>query len=90
MYEITLLVYGSLHLLKSTHSLQVRAILLDPSCSGSGTAADRLDHLLPSYATGGFWQIAVCFLSLIHIALIHLLTLAHAMCNERTYVDPIG
>ncbi|XP_027085362.1 25S rRNA (cytosine-C(5))-methyltransferase NSUN5 isoform X7 [Coffea arabica] len=28
----------------------IRAILLDPSCSGSGTAIDRLDHLLPSYA----------------------------------------
>ncbi|KAH7574412.1 hypothetical protein JRO89_XS03G0293100 [Xanthoceras sorbifolium] len=28
---------------------EVRAILLDPSCSGSGTAADRLDHLLPSH-----------------------------------------
>ncbi|XP_059453103.1 25S rRNA (cytosine-C(5))-methyltransferase NSUN5 [Corylus avellana] len=28
------------------------AILLDPSCSGSGTASSRLDHLLPSYATG--------------------------------------
>ncbi|ERN04823.1 probable 28S rRNA (cytosine-C(5))-methyltransferase [Amborella trichopoda] len=31
---------------------KVRAILLDPSCSGSGTAIDRLDHLLPSYGTG--------------------------------------
>ncbi|XP_057960112.1 25S rRNA (cytosine-C(5))-methyltransferase NSUN5 isoform X2 [Malania oleifera] len=31
---------------------KVRAILLDPSCSGSGTAAERLDHLLPSYAAG--------------------------------------
>ncbi|KAF8369461.1 hypothetical protein HHK36_032521 [Tetracentron sinense] len=31
---------------------KVRAILLDPSCSGSGTAAERLDHLLPSYTTG--------------------------------------
>ncbi|KAF4351362.1 hypothetical protein F8388_022737 [Cannabis sativa] len=31
---------------------KVRAILLDPSCSGSGTASVRLDHLLPSYATG--------------------------------------
>ncbi|XP_037492910.1 28S rRNA (cytosine-C(5))-methyltransferase isoform X4 [Jatropha curcas] len=30
--------------------LQIRAILLDPSCSGSGTAAQRLDHLLPSHA----------------------------------------
>uniref|UniRef100_A0A2P2KU42 Uncharacterized protein MANES_16G083500 n=1 Tax=Rhizophora mucronata TaxID=61149 RepID=A0A2P2KU42_RHIMU len=30
--------------------LQVCSILLDPSCSGSGTAAQRLDHLLPSYA----------------------------------------
>ncbi|KAK9131323.1 hypothetical protein Sjap_011810 [Stephania japonica] len=28
--------------------LLIRAILLDPSCSGSGTAAERLDHLLPS------------------------------------------
>ncbi|KAL9249446.1 25S rRNA (cytosine-C(5))-methyltransferase NSUN5-like protein [Drosera capensis] len=27
---------------------ELQAILLDPSCSGSGTAADRLDHLLPS------------------------------------------
>ncbi|KAA8546227.1 hypothetical protein F0562_003034 [Nyssa sinensis] len=31
---------------------KVRAILLDPSCSGSGTAAERLDHLLPSYSAG--------------------------------------
>ncbi|KAH0969808.1 hypothetical protein GBA52_028404 [Prunus armeniaca] len=29
---------------------EVRAILLDPSCSGSGTASARLDHLLPSSA----------------------------------------
>lgn len=34
--------------------LQLRAILLDPSCSGSGTAIDRLDHLLPSYNSGKF------------------------------------
>lgn len=31
---------------------KVRAILLDPSCSGSGTASVRLDHLLPSNAAG--------------------------------------
>ncbi|VFQ87622.1 unnamed protein product [Cuscuta campestris] len=31
---------------------KVRAILLDPSCSGSGTALDRLDHLLPSANAG--------------------------------------
>ncbi|XP_057985255.1 25S rRNA (cytosine-C(5))-methyltransferase NSUN5-like [Hevea brasiliensis] len=30
---------------------KIRAILLDPSCSGSGTTAQRLDHLLPSHAT---------------------------------------
>ncbi|KAI5061123.1 hypothetical protein GOP47_0023628 [Adiantum capillus-veneris] len=29
---------------------QVKAILLDPSCSGSGTVYRRLDHLLPSSA----------------------------------------
>eukprot|EP00897_Mesotaenium_endlicherianum_P009684 jgi/Mesen1/8744/ME000052S08166 len=28
----------------------VKAVLLDPSCSGSGTAAQRLDHLMPSVA----------------------------------------
>ena len=28
--------------------MQVRGVLLDPSCSGSGTAASRLDALLPS------------------------------------------
>ncbi|GJR53044.1 hypothetical protein Tco_1403565 [Tanacetum coccineum] len=28
---------------------KVRAILFDPSCYGSGTVADRLDHLLPSH-----------------------------------------
>ncbi|KAJ4769818.1 S-adenosyl-L-methionine-dependent methyltransferases superfamily protein [Rhynchospora pubera] len=28
---------------------KVRAILLDPSCSGSGISAQRLDHLLPSH-----------------------------------------
>lgn len=31
---------------------KVCAILLDPSCSGSGTVVDRLDHLLPSYSAG--------------------------------------
>ncbi|KAL1829401.1 hypothetical protein DCAR_0208739 [Daucus carota subsp. sativus] len=31
---------------------KVRGILVDPSCSGSGTAVDRLDHLLPSYQPG--------------------------------------
>ena len=31
---------------------QFRAILLDPSCSGSGTITDRLDHLLPSHSAG--------------------------------------
>jgi putative methyltransferase len=32
--------------------LQVRAILLDPSCSGSGISTERLDHLLPSHSRG--------------------------------------
>ncbi|KAJ9702050.1 hypothetical protein PVL29_003999 [Vitis rotundifolia] len=37
---------------------KVRAILLDPSCSGSGTTAERLDHLLPSYAAGDATDVA--------------------------------
>ena len=32
--------------------LQIRAILLDPSCSGSGIATERLDYLLPSFNKG--------------------------------------
>uniref|UniRef100_A0A0D9VDT4 SAM-dependent MTase RsmB/NOP-type domain-containing protein n=1 Tax=Leersia perrieri TaxID=77586 RepID=A0A0D9VDT4_9ORYZ len=31
---------------------KVRAILLDPSCSGSGISTERLDHLLPSHSRG--------------------------------------
>ncbi|GLJ31103.1 hypothetical protein SUGI_0622630 [Cryptomeria japonica] len=31
---------------------KVQAILLDPSCSGSGTTLQRLDHLLPSHVAG--------------------------------------
>ena len=31
----------------------VAGVLLDPSCSGSGTAASRLDHLLPSHRDAG-------------------------------------
>lgn len=27
---------------------EVRGVILDPSCSGSGTAHSRMDHLLPS------------------------------------------
>ena len=27
---------------------QVRGVILDPSCSGSGTGLSRMDHLLPS------------------------------------------
>ncbi|KAM7274702.1 hypothetical protein ACFE04_016568 [Oxalis oulophora] len=37
---------------KDPEYAKVRAILLDPSCSGSGTASERLDHLLPSHAGG--------------------------------------
>ncbi|KAI5669655.1 hypothetical protein M9H77_19508 [Catharanthus roseus] len=37
---------------KDRNSLKIQAILLDPSCSGSGTVIDRLDHLLPSYTAG--------------------------------------
>ncbi|XP_059645213.1 25S rRNA (cytosine-C(5))-methyltransferase NSUN5-like [Cornus florida] len=37
---------------KNASFSKIRAILLDPSCSGSGTATERLDHLLPSYSTG--------------------------------------
>ena len=32
---------------------EVRGALVDPSCSGSGTARSRMDHLLPSYAQKG-------------------------------------
>ncbi|KAL0311844.1 UNVERIFIED_CONTAM: 25S rRNA (cytosine-C(5))-methyltransferase NSUN5 [Sesamum radiatum] len=38
---------------------KVRAILLDPSCSGSGTAFERFDHLLPSHNAGGTDQVDI-------------------------------
>ncbi|XP_059665681.1 uncharacterized protein LOC132311670 isoform X2 [Cornus florida] len=39
-------------------TLEIRAILLDPSCSGSGIAIEILDHLLPSYSTAA-WSLAL-------------------------------
>lgn len=36
----------------SSRFSDVKAILLDPSCSGSGTSFRRLDHLLPSSTSG--------------------------------------
>jgi putative methyltransferase len=39
-------------LIACLHYEQVKGILLDPSCSGSGTSVQRLDHLLPSAAEG--------------------------------------
>ncbi|EPS69833.1 hypothetical protein M569_04929, partial [Genlisea aurea] len=45
--EVNHVDFLSLDPLDSSYS-RVRAILVDPSCSGSGTASDRLDHLLPS------------------------------------------
>ena len=34
--------------LTSEKFAEVRGVILDPSCSGSGTAHSRMDHLLPS------------------------------------------
>jgi putative methyltransferase len=35
-------------------TLQVKGVILDPSCSGSGTTVSRMDHLLPgSSSTAG-------------------------------------
>lgn len=38
---------------------KVEAVLLDPSCSGSGTTFSRMDHLLPSAAEKAFGAAAV-------------------------------
>ena len=35
--------------LSSEEWSEVRGVILDPSCSGSGTAHSRMDHLLPSH-----------------------------------------
>ena len=42
----------SLPLADSAEFAGVTHALLDPSCSGSGTALSRMDHLLPSFAAG--------------------------------------
>lgn len=39
---------------------KIRAILLDPSCSGSGIATERLDYLLPSFNKGHESDAANC------------------------------
>ncbi|KAF5787744.1 putative 16S rRNA (cytosine(967)-C(5))-methyltransferase [Helianthus annuus] len=53
---------------------KVRAILLDPSCSGSGTVADRLDYLLPSHTSGGDESRLVKLAAFQKKALIHALS----------------
>ncbi|XP_074329717.1 25S rRNA (cytosine-C(5))-methyltransferase NSUN5 isoform X2 [Apium graveolens] len=67
---------------------KVRAILVDPSCSGSGTAVDRLDHLLPSYQTGhvdpGEMQ------RLRRLATFQKMALEHALSSEHLLrADPV-
>ncbi|THG20024.1 hypothetical protein TEA_008558 [Camellia sinensis var. sinensis] len=54
----------------------VRAILLDPSCSGSGTAAVRLDHLLPSHGAGNF-SILFFLRMLVSSSCLHFLSISH-------------
>ncbi|GFZ15559.1 S-adenosyl-L-methionine-dependent methyltransferases superfamily protein [Actinidia rufa] len=49
---IPVVVYFETRLQSCRPASEVRAILLDPSCSGSGTVAVRLDHLLPSHGVG--------------------------------------
>ncbi len=34
--------------MESSELSEVRGVILDPSCSGSGTTHSRMDHLLPS------------------------------------------
>lgn len=38
----------------------VAGVLLDPSCSGSGTSASRMDYLLPSHQEKGAEPDEVC------------------------------
>lgn len=33
-------------------AMQVKGVILDPSCSGSGTTVSRMDHLLPGSSAG--------------------------------------
>ncbi|KAH0851014.1 hypothetical protein HID58_095081 [Brassica napus] len=57
-------------------SFSVRAILLDPSCSGSGTVTDRLDHLLPSHSADNTNYDSI---RLHKLAVFQKKTLAHAL-----------
>ncbi len=43
---------------------EVRGVILDPSCSGSGTCHSRMDHLLPSKGQAGADQEAARLQSL--------------------------
>ncbi|CAK9172679.1 unnamed protein product, partial [Ilex paraguariensis] len=65
---------------------KVHAILLDPSCSGSGTVANRLDHLLPSYSAGHADGVAIRRLTKLAAfqkkALEHALSWGWIVCGE--------
>lgn len=76
---------------------QVRAILLDPSCSGSGTTVQRLDHLLPSAGTGtvfyftkinfnmlyNYCQSALHYMSCFHIIIIIIIIDVEVLCLHK-------
>ena len=62
----------------------VVGVLLDPSCSGSGTAASRLDHLLPSHREAGAEMDEVM---LVRRPASHggIIGLAHGCCWQASY-----
>ncbi|GIL96554.1 hypothetical protein Vretimale_2342 [Volvox reticuliferus] len=58
---------------------EVRGVLLDPSCSGSGTIFTRMDHLLPSHRIRGTAAARAGAAGVIEAA-----TEAHAPCTSPT------
>ena len=69
--------------LTSAEFAEVRGVILDPSCSGSGTAHSRMDHLLPSQGKAPAEQQAARLQSLAAFQVSCLLSVQHLylVCN---------
>ena len=66
----------------------VRAVLLDPSCSGSGTSFSRMDYLLPSSADrlkGGWGWLAGLGASIVACAYLSDWTAPCSCCHAVTH-----
>ena len=71
----------------SAEFAEVRGVILDPSCSGSGTAHSRMDHLLPSQGKAPAEQQAARLQSLAAFQVSCLLSVQHLYLVWNMHAD---